>query len=91
MVSNMSPFTCNFVSHYTSEVKPGSRGKGDLNADAAAADGDEEDEEDEEEGDDECVEHVRHSGAPKCETVAVVFQRHDDLERWRMSQRRKEW
>ena len=37
------------------------------------------------------VEHVRHSGAPRCETVAVVFQRHDDLERWRTSRRRREW
>ena len=35
--------------------------------------------------------HVRHVGAPECETVAVVFQRHDDLERWRHSQRRAAW
>ena len=35
--------------------------------------------------------HVRHGGAPKTETVAVVFQRHDDLERWRRSRRREEW
>ena len=35
--------------------------------------------------------HVRHSGAPECETVAVVFQRHDDLERWRHSRRRAAW
>ena len=37
------------------------------------------------------VSHVQHSGAPACETVAVVFQRHDDLERWRHSNRRAKW
>ena len=31
--------------------------------------------------------HVRHGGAPKTETVAVVFS-DDDLERWRRSRRR---
>jgi hypothetical protein len=54
---------------------------------AEGEDGQEGDGEDEEGG----VEHVRHSGAPNCETVAVVFQRHDDLERWRMSRRRAAW
>ena len=39
----------------------------------------------------ESLEHVRHSGAPNCETVAVVFQRQDDMERWTHSNRRAEW
>ena len=39
----------------------------------------------------ESLEHVRHSGAPNCETVAVVFQRQDDTERWTHSNRRAEW
>ena len=43
------------------------------------------------ENDRESLEHVRHSGAPNCETVAVVFQRQDDMERWTHSNRRAEW
>ena len=63
--------------HFPAPSSVRSRGARELKTSAAAASA--------------SMSHVRHSGAPECETVAVVFQRHDDLERWRHSRRRAAW